>query len=82
MRALSYHINKSAESLSILDCSNILFALNRLSFHDQALAERTCNDLVPLLNGTEIKPFTLNAIITSLGMLKHRHEGIAKNLIV
>lgn len=68
-------MNKSPDPLPIRMASDILFALNRLSFHDQALIERICNDLVSQLT-PEVKSPLVGSILTSLGQLKYRHEGI------
>ncbi|XP_046651669.1 FAST kinase domain-containing protein 4-like [Daphnia pulicaria] len=74
LRALSYHLNKSSDKFSIHLSSDILFALHRLSFHDQVLIERICDDVVTQLN-SEVKSSLVGSLLTSLGQLKYRHEG-------
>ncbi|XP_057376094.1 FAST kinase domain-containing protein 4-like [Daphnia carinata] len=74
LRALSYHLNKRSEKLSVRLAADILFALHRLSFHDHLLMERICNDLVTQLT-PEVKSSTIGSLLTSLGQLKYRHEG-------
>ena len=74
LRALSYHLNKSSDKFSVRLSSDILFALHRLSLHDQVLMERICGDVVTQLN-PEIKSSLIGSLLTSLGQLKYRHEG-------
>lgn len=74
LRATSYHLNKKSGKLSVRVGTDLLFALNRLSFHDQLLMERICNDLVTQLT-QEVKSSMVGSVLTSLGQLKYRHEG-------
>ncbi|KAI9554627.1 hypothetical protein GHT06_019900 [Daphnia sinensis] len=68
LRALSYHLNKHSDKLSVRLAADILFALHRLSFHDHLLMERICNDLVAQLT-PEVKSSTIGSLLTSLGCL-------------
>ena len=81
LRALSYHLNKSSDKFSIHLSTDILFALHRLSFHDQVLIERICDDVVTQLN-SEVKSSLVGSLLTSLGQLKYRHEGFVLFLFI
>lgn len=74
MRALSYHLNKNSAVIPVRTAADILFALHRLSFHDQVLMERICNDVVTQLT-PDLKSTIIGSLLTSFGHLKFRHEG-------
>lgn len=79
LRALAYHLNKSNEPLSVRASTDVLVALQRLNFRDQVLIERICNDLVAQLTPT-VKPSQVGVLLTTLGQLKYRHEGVLESL--
>ncbi len=74
LRSISYHMNKTSGQLSVRTSIDVLVALQRLSFPDQVLIERVCNDLVAQLT-PQIKPSQIGVLLTTLGQLRYRHEG-------
>ena len=79
LRAIAYHLNKSTEPLSVRASTDVLVALQRLNFRDQVLIERVCNDLISQLTPA-IKPSQVGVLLTTLGQLKFRHEGLLEAL--
>lgn len=74
LRSLSFHLIRNKEPLAFRLACDTLYAINRLSFHDQLLVEHLCNDLAPQVSRAGTAS-TVAALCTSLGQLKYRHEG-------
>lgn len=74
LRALSYHLSKGSEPLSIQLSVDVLYALSRLSFRDQSLIDRICSDVIPQLT-PQVKTSLIRKLFNTVGHLKYRHEG-------
>jgi len=75
LRSLSYHLTKTKEVLPCRLSIDVLYALSRLSFYDQPLIDRLCNDLIPQLT-SEMKSSSMRSLFNALGQLKYRHESL------
>ena len=74
LRAISYHLCKGSEPLSLQLSVDVLYALSRLSFRDQSLIDRICSDVIPQLT-PQVKTSFVRKIFNTVGHLKYRHEG-------
>jgi len=75
LRSLSYHLSKGSEPLPIQISIDVLYALGRLSFRDQSLIDRICNDAIPQLT-PQVKSSLVRKLFNTVGHLKYRHEGL------
>lgn len=75
LRSLAYNISSSSEELNLKECSDVLYSMNILNFHDNLLATRVGVDIKNGLNKNKNKPAVIGSIITSLGYLKYKDTG-------
>ena len=86
LRAISYHLLKRRSELSLKLLSDCMFALNQLTFKDTELLEGLCDvaeqkiAISDIGEISDIKPeqqvMLARSMLTSLGQLKFRHQGI------
>lgn len=76
LKALSQSISLSKNSLSLKECSDILFAMISLNFNDETLLSRTSADICRGLAESNDKVAAIGSIITSIGHLKYKNPTL------
>lgn len=76
LQALSQSISLSKSSLSLKECSDILFAMISLNFNDETLLSRVSADLCLGLAGSKDKIAAITSIITSMGYMKYKNPTL------
>lgn len=76
LKALSQSISLSKNSLSLKECSDILFAMISLNFNDETLLSRTSADICGGLAEKNDKIAAIGSIITSVGHLKYKNPTL------
>ncbi|XP_014663352.1 PREDICTED: protein TBRG4-like [Priapulus caudatus] len=72
LRAVSYHVSRRSEPVSVQHAMDFAYACSVLHFNDQQLLQRVCIDLTPEVVNIR-QPFVTSSLLTSFGHLKWRH---------
>lgn len=63
--------------MDIKQCADLLYSISVLNFNDENLFERVANNIVNVLHKEEInKSAVIGSILTSIGLLRYRSQGI------
>merc|ERR1719427_664654 len=80
LKSLTFYLTKHKNMLDIKQISDCLFALNHLSYKDQATLERLCCQLESLIQDTDSSA-VLRSLLTSLGQLKFLHSPVVDRIM-
>jgi len=80
IKAITFYLTKHRNLLDIKQLSDSLFALNVLSFKDQTILDRLCEEIETKIAGTE-NPAVLRSILTSLGQLRFPCRGVVDRVL-
>lgn len=76
LRALSFNITRSTTALDLKQCGDLLYGMAVLNFPDENLVQRVCIDACKGIGGDLQKSAVLGSILTSLGLLKYKDNGM------
>lgn len=74
LRSIAYNISSHKKILNLKECSDVLYAMTKLSFYDIILLTRVSTDTQLLLKQNK-QAAPVGSIITSLGHLRYRDTG-------
>ncbi|ROT83779.1 hypothetical protein C7M84_022962 [Penaeus vannamei] len=72
LRSLAFHMARQSDRLPPKQLSNVLYAMNSLSFPDPLLLEKIANDFVSQGNAID-KPTVVGGILTCMGQMRWRN---------
>lgn len=75
LRALTYHMSKHHQKLSVKHMSNMVHAMNMLNFPDVVFLQRISTDLLPEI-GNITKVSMVSAFLTAFGQLRWKHNAL------
>ena len=79
LQALSFNLCQSKSVLNLKQCSDILYSMSVLNYHDENLIQRLRNDLLESLHTFNDKTPVIGSIVKSLGHLKYFDMGEFQN---
>lgn len=79
LRSLAFHMARQSDRLPPKQLSNVLYAMNSLSFPDPLLLEKIANDFVSQGNAID-KPTVVGGILTCMGQMRWRNTSMLEIL--
>ncbi|XP_047472466.1 FAST kinase domain-containing protein 4-like isoform X2 [Penaeus chinensis] len=79
LRSLAFHMARQSDRLPPKQLSNVLYAMNSLSFPDPLLLEKIANDFVSQANSID-RPAIVGGILTCMGQMRWRNTSMLEIL--
>ncbi|XP_042866477.1 FAST kinase domain-containing protein 4-like isoform X2 [Penaeus japonicus] len=79
LRSLAFHMARQSDRLPPKQLSNVLYAMNSLSFPDPVLLEKIANDFVSQANSID-RPAVVGGILTCMGQMRWRNTSMLEIL--
>lgn len=79
LRSLAFHMARQSDRLPPKQLSNVLYAMNSLSFPDPLLLQKIANDFVSQANSID-RPAIVGGILTCMGQMRWRNTSMLEIL--